>query len=93
MEARDEIKLQLDALSRSTIQVYPNSWAAVMLTFDNDGLWNLRSNSIERQYLGHQLYISVKSPNKSLQDEYNMPDNDLLCGLIKDMPFPKTQSI
>ncbi|CAN4096156.1 unnamed protein product [Withania somnifera] len=45
------------AVARSTIQVYPNSWAAVMLTLDNAGLWNLRSNSLERQYLGHQLYI------------------------------------
>ncbi|MCD7447269.1 hypothetical protein HAX54_026388 [Datura stramonium] len=42
---------------------------------------------------GHQLYFSVRSPNRSLKDEYNMPDNDLLCGLIKDLPLPKPYSI
>ncbi|XP_016515836.1 L-ascorbate oxidase homolog [Nicotiana tabacum] len=83
----------LDAVSRNTIQVYPNSWAAIMTTLDNAGLWNLRSNSLERQYLGHQLYFSVLSPSCSLKDEYNMPDNDILCGIIKDLPLPKPYSI
>ncbi|TMW97379.1 hypothetical protein EJD97_005644 [Solanum chilense] len=78
----------LDAVSRNTIQVYPKSFAVVMTTLDNAGLWNLRSNSLERNYLGHQLYFSVLSPNKSIKDEYNMPDNDLLCGIVKDMPKP-----
>ncbi|KAK4433107.1 L-ascorbate oxidase [Sesamum alatum] len=42
----------VDAVSRHTIQVYPNSWAAIMTTLDNCGMWNLRSNSLERNYLG-----------------------------------------
>ncbi|KAL3338294.1 hypothetical protein AABB24_030439 [Solanum stoloniferum] len=83
----------LDAVSRSTIQVYPNSWAAIITTLDNAGLWNLRSNALEKQYLGHQLYFSVNAPNTSLKDEYNMPDNDILCGIIKDLPHPKPYSI
>lgn len=60
-----------------------------MTTLDNAGLWNLRSNSVERQYLGQQLYFSALSPKRDLKDEYNMPDNDVLCGIIKDMPLPK----
>ncbi|KAJ8528830.1 hypothetical protein K7X08_030474 [Anisodus acutangulus] len=83
----------LDAVSRNTIQVHPNSWAAILTTLDNAGLWNLRSNSLERQYLGQQLYFSTLSPKRDLKDEYNMPDNDILCGIIKDMPLPKPHSI
>ncbi|CAA6654983.1 unnamed protein product [Spirodela intermedia] len=61
----------LDAVSRHTIQVYPRSWTAIMLTFDNAGMWNLRSEIWERHYLGQQLYTSVISPAHSLRDEYN----------------------
>ncbi|KAK9274130.1 hypothetical protein L1049_018944 [Liquidambar formosana] len=83
----------LDAVSRHTIQVYPKSWAAIFLTFDNAGMWNLRSELFERQYLGQQLYISVLSPARSLRDEYNMPDNAELCGIVKDLPKPPPYSI
>ncbi|XP_060215411.1 L-ascorbate oxidase homolog [Lycium barbarum] len=92
-EMRQNTYNLLDAVSRSTIQVYPNSWAAIMTTLDNAGLWNLRSNVLEKQYLGHQLYFSVLSSTRSLKDEYNMPDNDVLCGVIKDLPLPKPYSI
>jgi L-ascorbate oxidase len=83
----------LDAVSRNTIQVYPKSWAAIMLTLDNAGLWNLRSQLWERYYLGQQLYISVLSPARSLRDEYNLPDNAELCGIVKEMPKPPPYSI
>ncbi|KAI4381307.1 hypothetical protein MLD38_007389 [Melastoma candidum] len=78
----------LDAVSRHTIQVFPNSWAAVMLTFDNAGMWNLRSELTERRYLGQQMYVSVLSPEKSLRDEYNIPDFAELCGLVVGLPKP-----
>ncbi|KAL5717221.1 L-ascorbate oxidase [Ranunculus cassubicifolius] len=78
----------LDAVSRHTIEVYPKSWAAIMLTFDNAGMWNLRTNLWERYYLGQQMYFSVLSPNHSLRDEYNIPDNLELCGIVKNMPKP-----
>ncbi|PON37206.1 Copper-resistance protein [Parasponia andersonii] len=83
----------LDAVSRHTIQVYPKSWAAIMLTFDNAGMWNLRSELTERRYLGQQLYVSVLSPARSLRDEYNIPDNALLCGIVKDLPWPPPYSL
>ncbi|KAJ7955460.1 L-ascorbate oxidase-like [Quillaja saponaria] len=70
----------LDAVSRHTVQVFPKSWAAIMLTFDNAGMWNLRSELSENRYLGQQLYISVISPARSLRDEYNLPEDTLLCG-------------
>lgn len=78
----------VDAVSRHSIQVYPNSWAAVMTTFDNAGMWNLRSDMWERTYLGQQLYFSILSSSRSLRDEYNLPDNHPLCGIVKSMPMP-----
>ncbi|KAK6144918.1 hypothetical protein DH2020_021738 [Rehmannia glutinosa] len=82
----------IDAVSRHTIQVYPNSWAAIMTTLDNAGMWNLRSVSLERQYLGEQLYLSVLSPERSLRDEYTIPPNELLCGIVKNLPMPPSHS-
>ncbi|KAL0369976.1 UNVERIFIED_CONTAM: L-ascorbate oxidase [Sesamum angustifolium] len=78
----------LDALSRNTVQVYPNSWAAVMTTLDNAGMWNLRSEMRERAYLGQQLYLSVVSEARSLRDEYSLPETQELCGIVKSLPKP-----
>ncbi|KAI3994076.1 hypothetical protein MKX01_012333 [Papaver californicum] len=83
----------LDAVSRHTIQVYPGTWAAIMLTFDNAGMWNLRSNLWEKYYLGQQMYFSVLSPARSLRDEYNIPDNYNMCGLVKNLPKPAPYTI
>ncbi|WCJ28776.1 SKU5 similar 12 [Euphorbia peplus] len=83
----------LDAVSRTTIQVFPKSWAAIFLTFDNAGMWNIRSEIWERTYLGQQLYASVLSPERSLRDEYNVPDDALLCGLVKGLPKPALYTI
>ncbi|KAG6584481.1 L-ascorbate oxidase homolog [Cucurbita pepo subsp. pepo] len=83
----------LDAVSRHTIQVFPKSWAAILLTLDNAGMWNLRSELTENRYLGQQLYFSVLSPARSLRDEYNIPDKTLVCGLVKGMPLPKPYTI
>jgi L-ascorbate oxidase len=78
----------LDAVSRHSIQVYPNSWAAIMTTLDNAGMWSLRSEMWERVYLGQELYFSVLSPARSLRDEYNLPDNTPLCGIVLGLPLP-----
>lgn len=83
----------LDAVSRHTIQVFPKSFAAILLTFDNAGMWNIRSELAERRYLGQELYASVLSPARSLRDEYNITDNTLLCGIVKDLPKPPPYEI
>ncbi|XP_008219681.1 PREDICTED: L-ascorbate oxidase homolog [Prunus mume] len=90
-EKRNNYNL-LDGVSRHTIQVFPKSWAAIMLTFDNAGMWNVRSEQSERRYLGQQFYVSVLSPARSLRDEYNLPDNTLVCGVVKDLPKPPPYS-
>ncbi|MED6180500.1 L-ascorbate oxidase [Stylosanthes scabra] len=78
----------LDAVSRHTVQVFPKSWSAIMLTFDNAGMWNMRSENGENRYLGQQMYFSVLSPGKSLRDEYNLPITQQICGFLKDLPVP-----
>ncbi|XP_010673838.2 L-ascorbate oxidase homolog [Beta vulgaris subsp. vulgaris] len=83
----------MDAISKYNIQVYPKSWAAILLTFDNVGMWNVRNECMERAYLGQQLYISVPTPERVLRDEYNLPDNALLCGMVKNMPKPKPYTL
>lgn len=70
----------VDALTRHTVQVYPNSWSAILVSLDNQGMWNLRSAIWERQYLGQQFYLRVFNPVHSLANEYDMPPNVLLCG-------------
>ncbi|XP_056699495.1 L-ascorbate oxidase homolog isoform X2 [Spinacia oleracea] len=69
-----------DAISRCSVQVYPNSWTAVYMPLDNVGMWNIRSENWARQYLGQQLYLRVYSPANSWRDEYPIPSNALLCG-------------
>ncbi|KAJ3703203.1 hypothetical protein LUZ61_006908 [Rhynchospora tenuis] len=78
----------LDTVSRHTIQVYPKSWTAIMLTFDNAGMWNLCSEIWDRRHLGQQLYVSVISPARSLRDEYDIPTNALRCGNVLGLPLP-----
>jgi len=78
----------LDAVSRHTVQVYPKSWAAVMTTLDNAGMWSLRSMMQERAYLGQQLYFSILSPERSSRDEYSLPETQQLCGIVQNLPKP-----
>ncbi|KAG8368032.1 hypothetical protein BUALT_Bualt15G0003000 [Buddleja alternifolia] len=73
----------IDAISRSTTQVYPKSWTAVYVALDNVGMWNLRSEYWARQFLGQQFYLRVYTPVQSVRDEYPIPRNALLCGRAK----------
>ncbi|XP_071730976.1 L-ascorbate oxidase homolog [Rutidosis leptorrhynchoides] len=69
-----------DATSRYTVQVYPKSWSAILVSLDNKGMWNLRSANWPRQYLGQQLYARVWNNERSLFTEYEIPANALRCG-------------
>ncbi|XP_059641158.1 L-ascorbate oxidase homolog [Cornus florida] len=70
----------VDATSRYTVQVYPKSWSAILVSLDNKGMWNLRSAIWPRQYLGQQLYLRVWNNERSVFTEYDIPPNALLCG-------------
>ncbi|KAG6729349.1 hypothetical protein I3842_01G024100 [Carya illinoinensis] len=70
----------VDALTRHTAQVYPNSWTTILVSLDNQGMWNMRSAIWERQYLGQQFYLRVWNALHNLANEYDIPSNVLLCG-------------
>ncbi|KAI3808584.1 hypothetical protein L1987_24538 [Smallanthus sonchifolius] len=70
-----------DATTRHTVQVYPKSWSAILVSLDNKGMWNLRSTIWPRRYLGQELYIRVWNDEKSFHNEYDIPENALRCGL------------
>ncbi|KAL0325956.1 UNVERIFIED_CONTAM: L-ascorbate oxidase [Sesamum radiatum] len=80
--SRNQYNLR-DAVSRSTVQVYPKSWTAIYIALDNVGMWQLRSEFWARQYLGQQFYLRVYTTSTSLRDEYPIPKNALLCGRAK----------
>ncbi|KAL8477604.1 hypothetical protein ACS0TY_029777 [Phlomoides rotata] len=69
-----------DACTRHTVQVYPFSWSAILVSLDNKGMWNLRSANWARRYLGQELYVRVWNDEKSPFTEYNIPPNALKCG-------------
>lgn len=61
------------------LQVYPNSWTAILMSLDNAGLWNVRSALWERRYLGQEFYIKIYGGTDP-RDELPPPQNALLCG-------------
>ncbi|XP_020274058.1 L-ascorbate oxidase homolog [Asparagus officinalis] len=70
----------VDAVTRHTVQVYPNGWSAILVSLDNQGMWNVRSAMWARQYLGQQFYMRVWTPETSFYNEYSIPHNALFCG-------------
>ncbi|KAF8783642.1 hypothetical protein HU200_000439 [Digitaria exilis] len=76
----------VDAQARHTVQVYPNGWSAILVSLDNQGMWNLRSAIWDRQYLGQQLYLRVWTPQQSFSNEYSIPTNAILCGRAAGLP-------
>ncbi|KAL5713447.1 hypothetical protein ACHQM5_015519 [Ranunculus cassubicifolius] len=70
----------VDTLTRHTAQVFPGSWTAIWVSLDNQGMWNMRSASWERQYMGQQFYLRVWEQAQNLANEYDIPTNALLCG-------------
>ncbi|XP_075487772.1 L-ascorbate oxidase homolog isoform X1 [Primulina tabacum] len=76
-----------DTVARCTTQVYPNSWTAIYVALDNVGMWNIRSENWERQYLGQQFYLRVYTSSNSLRDEYGIPRNAILCGRARGRPL------
>ncbi|KAL4585534.1 hypothetical protein LXL04_010156 [Taraxacum kok-saghyz] len=77
-----------DGITRSTIQVYPQSWTALYVPLDNVGMWNIRSQNWARQYLGQQFYLRVYSPVNSWRDEYPIPRNVITCGRASGRKIP-----
>ncbi|KAK5777552.1 hypothetical protein PVK06_045519 [Gossypium arboreum] len=69
-----------DGIACSTTQVYPGEWIAILISVDNVGVWNLRTENLDSWYLGQETYIRVVNPKVSKKTELPMPDNVLYCG-------------
>lgn len=72
-----------DGVARSTIQVYPGAWAAVLVSLDNVGVWNVRSENLDSWYLGQEVYVRVVNPEDAgNKTEMAIPGNALFCGQL-----------
>ncbi|CAA7016476.1 unnamed protein product [Microthlaspi erraticum] len=73
------------AVSRSTIEVYPGAWTAVLMSLDNVGVWNIRVENLDRWYLGQETYMKVVNPEENGKTEMDQPENVLYCGALKSL--------
>uniref|UniRef100_A0A0A9D897 Plastocyanin-like domain-containing protein n=1 Tax=Arundo donax TaxID=35708 RepID=A0A0A9D897_ARUDO len=72
-----------DGVARSTVQVYPGAWVAVLVSLDNVGIWNVRSENLDSWYLGQEVYVRVVNPEDTgNKTEMAIPDNTLYCGQL-----------
>ena len=67
------------------IQVFPGGWTAILISLDNVGVWNLRTENLDSWYLGQETYIRVVNPEVTNKTEFPMPDNALFCGALSKM--------
>ncbi|KAG8086803.1 hypothetical protein GUJ93_ZPchr0010g10267 [Zizania palustris] len=81
-----------DSISRSTTQVFPGGWTAVLVSLDNVGIWNLRAEKLDNWYNGQEVYVKVADPLGYNITEMILPDNALYCGLLKDLQKPQKAS-
>ncbi|CAN1842749.1 Monocopper oxidase-like protein SKS1 [Linum perenne] len=78
-----------DAISRSTVEVYPGGWTAVYASLDNTGVWNLRVENLDRWYLGQETYMRVVNPEENGETEMVPPGNVVYCGALQPLEDKK----
>ncbi|CAI9771534.1 unnamed protein product [Fraxinus pennsylvanica] len=78
-----------DGIARATTQVYPGAWTAILISLDNVGVWNIRTENLDSWYLGQETYIRVVNPEPNNKTEFPMPDNALFCGALSKMQKPQ----
>ncbi|XP_023550916.1 monocopper oxidase-like protein SKU5 [Cucurbita pepo subsp. pepo] len=78
-----------DGIARSTIQVYPGAWTAILISLDNVGVWNIRTENLDSWYLGQETYVRVVNPEATNKTELPMPDNALFCGQLGKLQKPQ----
>jgi len=66
-------------------QVFPGGWTAILISLDNVGSWNLRSENLDRWYLGQETYLRIINPEENGDTEMAAPDNVLYCGALKSL--------
>uniref|UniRef100_A0A7N0TPB9 Monocopper oxidase-like protein SKU5 n=1 Tax=Kalanchoe fedtschenkoi TaxID=63787 RepID=A0A7N0TPB9_KALFE len=82
-----------DGVARSTTQVFPGAWTAIMVSLDNDGIWNLRAQNLDSWYLGQELYLSVVNPETSDKTEVALPENVIYCGVLSSLQNDRSQRV
>lgn len=78
-----------DGIARSTTQVYPGAWTAILVSLDNVGIWNLRTENLDSWYLGQETYVRVVNPEATNKTEFSIPDNALFCGALSHLQKPE----
>uniref|UniRef100_A0A2P2JU27 Uncharacterized protein MANES_01G076400 n=1 Tax=Rhizophora mucronata TaxID=61149 RepID=A0A2P2JU27_RHIMU len=78
-----------DGVARSTVQVYPEAWTAILVSLDNVGVWNLRTENLDSWYLGQETYVRVINPEENNKTELAAPDNVLYCGTLGKLQKPQ----
>ncbi|KAA8522264.1 hypothetical protein F0562_012937 [Nyssa sinensis] len=82
-----------DGIARTTTQVYPGAWTAILISLDNVGVWNLRTENLDSWYLGQETYVRVVNPEANNKTELPMPDNALFCGALSKLQKPQDISL
>ncbi|XP_061348211.1 monocopper oxidase-like protein SKU5 [Gastrolobium bilobum] len=78
-----------DGIARATTQVYPGAWTAILVSLDNVGVWNLRTENLDSWYLGQETYVRVFNPEANNKTELPIPDNALYCGALNKLQKPQ----
>ncbi|KAM7491254.1 hypothetical protein LguiA_034175 [Lonicera macranthoides] len=78
-----------DGIARTTTQVFPGAWTAILISLDNVGIWNLRTENLDSWYLGQETYVKVVNPEATNKTELPIPDNALFCGALSKMQKPE----
>ncbi|KAK3038459.1 hypothetical protein RJ639_029757 [Escallonia herrerae] len=78
-----------DGIARATTQVFPGAWTAILISLDNVGVWNLRTENLDSWYLGQETYVKVVNSEVNNKTELPMPDNALLCGALSKYQKPQ----
>ncbi|KAK1428526.1 hypothetical protein QVD17_17361 [Tagetes erecta] len=82
-----------DGVARSTTQVFPGAWTAILVYLDNAGLWNLRAQNLDSWYLGQEVYLSVVNPEVSEKTELPLPENAIYCGVLSSLQKDQAQRV
>lgn len=72
-------------LTSLIVQVYPGAWTAILISLDNVGVWNIRTENLDSWYLGQETYIRVVNPEATNKTELPLPDNALYCGALSKL--------
>ncbi|KAL9254122.1 Monocopper oxidase-like protein [Drosera capensis] len=73
-----------DAICRSTVEVFTGAWTAVFVFLDNEGAWNIRTENLDRWYLGRETYIRIINPETNKTEFAPPVDSEPIDGEDED---------